>query len=301
MAVSAVSSARYSSQTSASTPILRQGASGASVRTLQQLLRSKGINVAVDGSFGPKTAAALKQFQASQGLAADGVCGPKTWAALKATAASSAPKSSGSPVLKQGAKGAAVVEMQKLLAGKGYRLSADGSFGPATANALKQFQRARGLVADGVCGPKTWQALRGAGGTAPTGGGTPAGSKTVTGYVSGRKTTVTVAPVGGGEYLNVRCAQAYKDMLAAARKAGINLSTTDGYRTYDEQAALYRRYGSGRAARPGYSNHQMGLSVDIGGVGGYNTRAYRWLKANAGRFGFVNDVRGEHWHWTFKK
>ncbi|MEN9799809.1 MAG: hypothetical protein RL653_3506, partial [Pseudomonadota bacterium] len=55
------------------------------------------------------------------------------------------------------------------------------------------------------------------------------------------------------------------------------------------------------AARPGYSNHQMGLSVDLGGIGGYGTRAYNWLKQNASRYGFVNDVGGEFWHWTYKR
>lgn len=40
--------------------------------------------------------------------------------------------------------------------------------------------------------------------------------------------------------------------------------------------------------------------MDIGGVRGYGTRAYTWLQANGARFGFVNDVRGEYWHWTYR-
>ncbi len=214
--------------------------------------------------------------------------------------------SSSSPVLRQGARGTAVKEMQNLLRKKGYNIAADGVFGPKTLAAVRSFQSARHLAVDGIVGPKTWAALRGAGGSSGTSGtGSSGGSvgptKTVVGYQSGRKTTVKVAYVGQGEWMNVKCAAAYKNMLAAARKAGVNLGTTDGYRTYAEQASLYRRYGPGRAARPGYSNHQMGLSADIAGVGGYNTRAYRWLRANAGRFGFVNDVRGEYWHWTYRR
>lgn len=211
---------------------------------------------------------------------------------------------SSNPVLRQGAHGASVSKLQKLLKAKGYNVSVDGDFGPKTAAAVKRFQAAHRLAADGVVGPKTWAALGAGstGSTGSTGGSSSAGpTKTVTGYVRGRKTSVKVAYVGSGEWMNTRCASAYKNMLAAAKRAGVNLSTTDGYRTYGEQAALYRKYGSGRAARPGYSNHQMGLSADIGGVGGYNTRAYRWLKANAGKYGFVNDVRGEYWHWTYKR
>ncbi|MGC4116199.1 MAG: M15 family metallopeptidase [Myxococcales bacterium] len=213
--------------------------------------------------------------------------------------------SSGSnPVLRQGAHGASVTALQNLLRQKGYNLVADGSFGPKTAQAVRSFQSAHHLAVDGVVGPKTWAALKGSGGSSSTpstgSGGSTGPSKTVTGYQNGHKTTVKVAYVGQGEWMNTKCAGAYKNMLAAARKAGVYLGTTDGYRTYAEQASLYRRYGSGRAARPGYSNHQMGLSADIAGVGGYNTRAYRWLQNNASRFGFRNDVRGEFWHWTYR-
>jgi LAS superfamily LD-carboxypeptidase LdcB len=70
-----------------------------------------------------------------------------------------------------------------------------------------------------------------------------------------------------------------------------------------EQQALYRKYlnGTGNlAAKPGYSNHQNGISVDIGGINGYGTKAFKWMQQNAGRYGFINDVRGEFWHWTYR-
>jgi LAS superfamily LD-carboxypeptidase LdcB len=38
----------------------------------------------------------------------------------------------------------------------------------------------------------------------------------------------------------------------------------------------------------------------MAGVNGYGTAAYRWLANNARRYGFVNDVRGESWHWTYR-
>lgn len=59
-------------------PFLR----GDDVRALQQALRTAGIEVDVDGDFGPATERAVKDFQAREGLTADGVAGPATRAAL---------------------------------------------------------------------------------------------------------------------------------------------------------------------------------------------------------------------------
>ncbi len=293
--VSALRSTQTASLT-ASQPTLRQGSKGAAVTQLQNLLRNRGFSVAADGDFGPKTLAAVKSFQASRGLAADGIVGPKTWAALR-----TAPASSGQPTLRMGAKGAAVSELQTALRNKGYSLSVDGDFGPRTQAAVKSFQASRGLVADGIVGPRTWAALKGSGGVSNP--GTPAGGKQVTAYINGRPSTITVVPVGNGKYLRADAARNFLAMQADARRAGINLSATSGFRSMEEQRVLYQKYlnGTGNlAAKPGYSNHQGGISMDIGGVGGYNTSAYRWLSQNASRYGFVNDVRGEHWHWTYK-
>ena len=68
------------------------------------------------------------------------------------------------PVLKRGAKNATVKAMQILILGYGFTMEgygADGSFGGATERALKAFQAAMGLEADGSCGPKTWAKLLG--------------------------------------------------------------------------------------------------------------------------------------------
>lgn len=66
-------------------PTLRRGDSGEYVKMLQSLLIGSGYNLApygADGSFGNKTAEAVKAFQSDSGLVADGVCGPMTWDAL---------------------------------------------------------------------------------------------------------------------------------------------------------------------------------------------------------------------------
>lgn len=66
--------------------------------------------------------------------------------------------------LQRGVKGNTVKLMQLLLIGNGYDMvgyGADGSFGGVTERALKAYQTAVGLNADGICGPQTWKKLLG--------------------------------------------------------------------------------------------------------------------------------------------
>lgn len=78
-------------------------------------------------------------------------------AAKAAPPASSAPSR---PVLREGASGSAVKELQKQLRAAGFDPGAiDGKFGPKTEAAVTRFQKANGLQADGIAGPKTWAAL----------------------------------------------------------------------------------------------------------------------------------------------
>jgi|GEM_PF-2758313 len=62
---------------------LQKGSEGSEVRYLQNLLTNDGYTLATDGEYGPKTEAAVKRFQADNGLQADGICGPLTWAAIE--------------------------------------------------------------------------------------------------------------------------------------------------------------------------------------------------------------------------
>lgn len=79
------------------------------------------------------------------------------------------------------------------------------------------------------------------------------------------------------------------------------LTYAEAYRTFatQEQRAVEHTRGGPTAATPGYSNHGWGIAVDyrngIGGGPGNST--YDWMHAHAGRYGFVEDVPGEHWHW----
>lgn len=79
-----------------------------------------------------------------------------------ATGGSTGTATGSKPTLRRGDKGADVKAMQNALLAQGYKLpkyGADGDFGAETESALKQFQAAHGLTADGVCGAATWAAL----------------------------------------------------------------------------------------------------------------------------------------------
>jgi lysozyme len=80
----------------------------------------------------------------------------------------------GEPILKRGAKGNAVKRLQKALVAAGQATGVDGDFGPGTDSAVRAFQAAHGLQADGVVGPATWAAL-GGGAHAKESGGTGGG------------------------------------------------------------------------------------------------------------------------------
>ena len=63
-------------------------------------------------------------------------------------------------VLRRGSFGDAVGQLQELLREKGYDVTIDNDFGPATELAVMHFQGSAGLVKDGIVGRNTWAALR---------------------------------------------------------------------------------------------------------------------------------------------
>jgi peptidoglycan hydrolase-like protein with peptidoglycan-binding domain len=141
-------------------PTLRRGDIGAFVKELQQKLISFGyLNGAADGVFGAATASALRQFQSANGLSADGVIGKNTWAVLDNYSVG-VPTSIEFPKLRSGDSGNYVIELQQRLTALGfYKGVIDGKYGPATEAAVRKFQVAYGLGADGIAGAGTWSVL----------------------------------------------------------------------------------------------------------------------------------------------
>lgn len=158
---------------------LRQGSSGQNVRLVQfwlKIARTVYPNLntlTVDGKFGAGTAAAVRRFQSYFGLTSDGVVGRTTWNKLyevyndianRLLTASLRPGEYPG-ILRRGSTGTAVRELQFYL----YLMSAyessipvvsiDGSFGAATENAVRAYQRFAKLTVDGVVGRATWNSL----------------------------------------------------------------------------------------------------------------------------------------------
>ena len=137
--------------------ILRQGSSGAAVKSLQKRLIELGyLGGSADGNFGTGTKSALMDFQSAAGLKVTGVADVDTQEALEA---SDAPEKGG-VTLTQGMSGDAVKRLQNRLIELGYMTgTADGNFGASTKTAVAAFQRKAGLDADGIAGPTTLAVL----------------------------------------------------------------------------------------------------------------------------------------------
>ena len=114
-------------------------------------------------------------------------------------------------------------------------------------------------------------------------------------------------------------AEALDEMATAASRDGIIFSVGSAYRSAEYQAQVYERevrtYGQEvadrQSAQSGKSQHQLGLVVDFFPIDDTfaNTPAYKWLRENAGRFGWslsfpdgyenVTGYRHESWHYRY--
>ena len=116
-----------------------------------------------------------------------------------------------------------------------------------------------------------------------------------------------------------------KEMFEDAKSQDIYLSITSGYRSYQYQKTLFNNYAardgieaaSRYSARPGQSEHQTGLALDLASQSGKctlstcfkDTDEGKWLKENAWKYGFVlrypegkEEITGymfEPWHFRY--
>ena len=141
-------------------------------------------------------------------------------------------------------------------------------------------------------------------------------------YVPKNLVYINSAYQSGGKQMTKDAAAAFEKMAAAAKEQGYTVRATSTYRSYDYQAGLYERYAAndGKAkadtysARPGYSEHQTGLAVDVDNAySSYtsfgNTKEFTWMKQNSYKYGyilrytketeFITGYMNEPWHYRY--
>lgn len=130
-------------------------------------------------------------------------------------------------------------------------------------------------------------------------------------------------PVGGGQRLSAVAARALSSLIADAKAQKLTIQPLSGYRSYNTQVNVYNNevasngqaVADSQSARPGHSEHQTGMAIDVGGGGcGIedcfgNTAEGKWVAANAYKYGFIiryipgkeaiTGYRAEPWHIRF--
>ena len=177
----AVSNSKYASAKTISalgTPpdYTQKGSSGDSVEKLQQALKIKGyFSGTVDGKYGDMTVAAVKAYQKAMGLSqtgkADYATIMKLFSKVLYTTVANDPQMNGITRISQitvpatsekGNSGKNVLALQQALKIKGfYKAPIDSKYGDQTVEAVKAFQKSKGLTQDGKAGNDTIKALFG--------------------------------------------------------------------------------------------------------------------------------------------
>ena len=114
----------------------------------------------------------------------------------------------------------------------------------------------------------------------------------------------------------------FEKMAKDAKKEGFNIIAVSTYRSYKYQEKLYKNYVKEKglhyadmaSARPGHSEHQTGLAIDIADLSlDYdnfeNTKEFNWVKHNAHKYGFIlrypkskfhiTGFKYEPWHYRY--
>jgi peptidoglycan hydrolase-like protein with peptidoglycan-binding domain len=135
---------------------IKQGSKGKDVQLAQyELCRSLylGGPADVDGDFGPHTDAAVREYQSANQLTVDGIVGPHTWTSMLNLFPDP-------PILAKGSQWPHVNRLQHFLNGAeppaNPHIAEDDIFGPKTESAVKHYQAAHSVPADGIVGYKTW-------------------------------------------------------------------------------------------------------------------------------------------------
>jgi len=126
-------------------------------------------------------------------------------------------------------------------------------------------------------------------------------------------------PSGYGNGLTSDALTSFNKMKEDASKNGMNLTIESGFRSYSDQTIVYNKWvnldgkeiADTYSARPGYSEHQTGLAMDLNLIHGSfeSTKEFKWLNENAYKYGFILrypkdkiEITGyiyEPWHYRY--
>ncbi len=145
-------------------------------------------------------------------------------------------------------------------------------------------------------------------------------------YTPENTKTISLDQAYGKEGENILIDYAYEkfiDLWNAAKEDGFHLMVNSSYRDYESQKEIYdyrkstqgERKADETTAHPGHSEHQTGLVVDMTSTNAKSDEdfsesdAYKWLKENAYKFGFIErypegktyltGYSPESWHWRY--
>ncbi len=141
-------------------------------------------------------------------------------------------------------------------------------------------------------------------------------------YVPNNLTTISSDFSSSTRQLVYEAKEAFEKMASAAKEQGYTIRAISAYRSYEYQKGLYDNYvqkdgvelADTYSARPGFSEHQTGLVVDIdNGTVDYNnfesTEEFKWMDENAQNYGFIlrypkdkeciTGYNYESWHYRY--
>lgn len=125
-----------------------------------------------------------------------------------------------------------------------------------------------------------------------------------------------------GKFVRFEVLDSFKKLWLEAKKKGYKITIVSAYRDYDYQDKLFQYYVKEKglkyalkcSAKPGHSEHQTGLAIDVmGSNGDYNlfeeSKEFNWMKNNAYKYGFIlrypkgkekiTGFKYEPWHYRY--
>ena len=147
-------------------------------------------------------------------------------------------------------------------------------------------------------------------------------NKLTSDYIPNDLETINLNYACKDKYLRKDAKLAFEKMAYDAKKEGFNIIAVSTYRSYDYQKKLYNNYALDKgsyyadlaSARPGFSEHQTGLAIDVADLSlDYDnfesTKEFTWMKDNSYKYGFIlrypkakfhiTGFKYEPWHYRY--